>query len=87
MVLWWIANVVLLVVVIPVVVLLLHRLRRPVLEIRRYADDVHAHTVPALAALDAVADLADTRDRVRTLRTQVASYGASVARILGSEGR
>lgn len=82
MLLWWIANVVLLAVVIPVVVFLLHRLHRPVLEIRAYAEDALEHGVLAIAALDPIDDLAETRDRIALLKTQVAGYGATVARIL-----
>jgi hypothetical protein len=81
-VLWWIANALLLLVVIPVVVLLLHRLRRPVIEIRRYAEDALEHGVLAIAELDAVDDLVETRERIAVLRTQVAAYGGSVARLL-----
>lgn len=82
MVLWWIANAVLLLVVIPVVVALLHRLRRPVLEIRAYAEDALEHGVLAIAALDPIDDLEETRDRVGVLKDQVAGYGATVARLL-----
>jgi hypothetical protein len=81
-VLWWIANALLLLVVIPAVVLLLHRLRRPVIEIRRYAEDALEHGVLAIAELDAVDDLVETRERIAVLRTQVAAYGGSVARLL-----
>lgn len=82
MVLWWIANAVLLLVVIPVVVLLLHRLRRAVLEIRGYTEDALEHGVLAIAELDAIDDLVETRQRVTVLKDQVAGYGATVARIL-----
>lgn len=82
MLLWWIANAVLLLVVIPVVVALLHRLRRPVLEIRAYAEDALEHGVLAIAALDPIDDLEETRDRVGVLKDQVAGYGAAVARLL-----
>lgn len=82
MVLWWIANLLLLLVVIPLVVVLLHRLRRPVLEIRRYAEDALEHGVLAIAELDAVDELVETRERIALLRTQVAAYGGSVARLL-----
>jgi signal transduction histidine kinase len=81
-VLWWIANAVLLLVVVPVVALLLHRLRQPVLEIRGYAEDALEHGVLAIAALDPIDDLVETRERVAVLKEQVAGYGASVARIL-----
>lgn len=83
MTLWWIANGLLLLVIIPVVALLLHRLREPVLEIRAYADDVLEHGVLALANLDAVDELVETRQRVSVLKEQVITYGGAVARILG----
>jgi hypothetical protein len=81
-VLWWIANALLLLVIIPAVVLLLHRLHRPVVEIRRYAEDALEHGVLAIAELDAVDDLVETRERIALLRTQVTAYGGSVARLL-----
>lgn len=80
--LWWIGNAVLLLVVVPAVVLLLHRLRQPVLEIRGYAEDALEHGVLAIAALDSIDDLAETRERIAVLKDQVAGYGATVARIL-----
>lgn len=82
MVLWWIANALLLLVIIPVVVLLLHRLHRPVEAIRRYAEDALEHGVLAIAELDAVDELVETRERIALLRTQVTAYGGSVARLL-----
>lgn len=83
MTLWWIANILLLVAIIPVVVLLLSRLRAPVIEIRRYADDALEHGVLAIANLDAVDELLVTRDRIKVLKAQVIGYGQAVARILG----
>ena len=83
MTLWWIANILLLVVVIPVVVLLLHKLREPVREIEAYADDILEHGVNAIAELDAVDELVETRERVGVLKEQVVTYGRAVARILG----
>lgn len=83
MTLWWIGNAVFVLVVIPLVVLLLHRLRKPVLEIRRYAEDALEHGVEAIAALDAVDELVETRERIGMLKDQVSAYGGSVARILG----
>lgn len=82
MILWWIGNALFLLVVIPLVVYLLHRLHRPVREIRKYADDTLEHGVLAIAALDAVDDLVETRDRIATLKQQVSAYGGSVAKIL-----
>lgn len=82
MTLWWIGNAVFLLVVIPVVVLLLHNLRTPVIEIRQYADDALEHGVLAIANLDAVDELVETRDRVAILKQQLAAYVGSVGRIL-----
>lgn len=83
MTLWWIANALLLLVIIPVVAFLLHRLREPVREIRAYADDILEHGVGAIGELDAVDELAETRQRIGVLRDQVVTYGQAVARILG----
>lgn len=83
MTLWWIGNAVFLLVVIPLVVLLLHRLRRPVLQIRAYAEDALEHGVLAIAALDPIDELVETRERIGLLKEQVATYGGSVAKILG----
>ncbi|MFP5309625.1 MAG: hypothetical protein ACLGIR_08610 [Actinomycetes bacterium] len=80
---WWIGLALLYGLVLPLVVLLLHRLRRPVLEIRRYVDDTLEHGVLAIAALDAVDELVETRDRIATVKQQVAAYGGNVARLLG----
>lgn len=79
---WWIGLVVVYVVVLPLVVLLLHRLHRPVAEIQRYAEDTLEHGVLAIAALDAVDELVETRERIGVLKGQVAAYGGSVARLL-----
>lgn len=79
---WWIGNVVVVLVVLPLVAALLHRLHEPVREIRQYADDTLEHGVLAIAALDAVDELAETRERIGMLKDQVAAYGGSVARIL-----
>jgi hypothetical protein len=79
---WWIGLALLYGLVLPLVVLLLHRLRRPVLEIRRYVDDTLEHGVLAIAALDAVDELVETRDRIGTVKQQVAAYGGNVARLL-----
>lgn len=75
MVWWWIGNAVFLLVVIPLVVLLLYNLRRPVIEIRDYIDDVLEHGVLAISALDAVEDLLETRDRIKDVKAGVVRYG------------
>lgn len=82
MTLWWIGNGVLALVIIPVVVLLLHRLHLQVLEIRAYADDTLEHGVLAIAELDAIDELVETRERIGTLKDQAITYGGAVAAIL-----
>lgn len=82
MTLWWIGNIVFLFVVIPLVVFLLHKLREPVIEIRSYAADALEHGVLAIAALDATEELLTTRERVATLKGQLAAYGGVVDELL-----
>jgi hypothetical protein len=84
MVWWWIGNVVLLVVVAPVVVLLLHRLMRPVREIRDYADDVLEHAGGALEALGAADGLTETRALVGEAGRGVRDYAAAVDELISS---
>lgn len=82
MTLWWIGNVVFLLVVIPVVILLLRSLSRPVFEIRDYVDDVLEHGVLAIAALDSVEELLDTRELVKDVGAGVGRYGAAIDDLL-----
>lgn len=82
MTLWWIGNIVFLFVIIPVVVLLLRGLREPVLEIDRYASDALEHGVLAIAALDAVDELATTRQYAGEVKEQLVEYGACLDEIL-----
>lgn len=82
MVWWWIGNAVFLLVVIPLVVVLLNNLRRPVTEIRDYIDDTLEHGVLAIAALDAVEDLLETRDRVKNVKADVLRYGDALDRLI-----
>lgn len=82
MVWWWIGNAVFLLVVIPLVVILLNSLRRPVTEIRDYIDDTLEHGVLAIAALDAVEDLLETRDRVKDVKADVLRYGDALDRLI-----
>jgi hypothetical protein len=79
---WWIGNAVFLLVVIPVVLLLLTRLLRPVLEIRDYVDDTLEHGVLAIAALDGVEGLVDTRALVKEVGGGVQRYGAALDDLL-----
>lgn len=82
MVWWWIGNAVFLLVVIPLVLVLLNNLRRPVTEIRDYIDDTLEHGVLAIAALDAVEDLLETRDRVKDVKADVLRYGDALDRLI-----
>lgn len=82
MIWWWIGNAVFLLVVIPVVLFLLDKLRRPVIEIRDYVDDTLEHGVLAIAALDAVDDLVETRDQVKELKAGVLRYGDALDDLL-----
>lgn len=82
MVWWWIGNAVFLLVIIPVVVMLLYSLRRPVIEIRDYIDDTLEHGVLAIAALDAVEELLETRDHVKDVRAGVARYGRALDELI-----
>lgn len=82
MILWWIGNIVFLFVVIPVVVILLRSLRDPVIEIDRYASDALEHGVLAIANLDAVDQLATTREHARQINQQLTQYGQALDQIL-----
>ncbi|MDQ4144037.1 MAG: hypothetical protein M3198_09900 [Actinomycetota bacterium] len=82
MVLWWIGNLVFLFVIIPVVVLLLHGLLKPVIEIGRYTQDILEHGVAAVAQLDAVSELGQTRQTVNGVSSDLQRYGNALSRVL-----
>lgn len=82
MVLWFIGNLVLLLVVAPVCILFLNRVRRPILEIKAYADDILDHGVKLTGTLDSVPKLLRTRELSATARQGVGRYGAALQRIL-----
>jgi hypothetical protein len=75
---WWIGNVALLLVVAPAVAVLLHRLMRPVREIRDYADDILEHAGLALRELQAAEGLHETRSLVGEAGAGVQRYAAAV---------
>ncbi len=81
MALWWLGNLIFLAVVIPVVVTLLNNLMEPIVEIRRYGDDVLEHGVLLIAALDAVDELETTRDELAKVSAGVGSYGAALKQL------
>lgn len=82
MALWFIGNVVLLAVVAPVCILFLNRVRRPILEIKAYADDILDHGVKLTGTLDSVPKLLRTRELTSTAREVTGRYGAALQRIL-----
>ncbi|MEX2619800.1 MAG: hypothetical protein WD250_06235 [Egibacteraceae bacterium] len=81
MALWWLGNLIFVAVVIPVVVTLLNNLMEPIVEIRRYGDDVLEHGVLLIAALDAVDELENTRDLLAEVSSGVKSYGAALKQL------
>lgn len=68
MIWWWIGNAVLALVVIPTVALLALRVVRPLLEIRKYAEDILEHGLGAAGELEAVPDLLRTRELTAAAR-------------------
>lgn len=82
MILWWIGAILLLFVIVPVVALVLHRLLRPALEIKAYADDIAqsgALFAPHLAG--AVEELATTQRLVAKVRPELARYAQALERL------
>lgn len=82
MTLWWIGNIVFVAVIIPVVALLLHRLLRPVLQIKEYADDIAQNGglfAPHLA--DAVNELVTTQTLVAAVRPELERYCQALERL------
>ncbi len=74
MILMWIGNVILLFVVIPVVVIILRRVITPASEIKTYADDITEHVPQFAPHLEALSDLATTRQLVREVNTGLERY-------------
>lgn len=72
--LWWIANAVFLLAIVPVVVLILIQVLTPIIEIRKYADDINEHGGLFGPHLDATAELATTRRLVSELKGGVVAY-------------
>ncbi|HVM00974.1 MAG TPA: hypothetical protein VM324_16915 [Egibacteraceae bacterium] len=79
--LWlWVLGIIIL-AVIPVVITLLNNLMEPIVEIKRYADDVLEHGVLLIAALDGVDLLEETRDQTAQVAAGVKSYGAALQQL------
>jgi len=79
--LWWIANAVFLLVIVPVVVLILIQVLTPIMEIRRYADDIAEHGGLFGPHLEATAELDETRRLVKQLNNGVLAYCQAIDRI------
>jgi hypothetical protein len=79
--LWWIANAVFLLVIVPVVVMILIKVLTPIIEIRRYADDIGEHGGLFGPHLDATAELATTSRLVKELNGGVLAYCQALDRI------
>lgn len=80
---WWAAVIAFIVLILPVVALVLHRLLRPALQIKAYADDVAENAAlfpPHLHA--AVQELAHTDDLVAELRPQIERYAQALKRLV-----
>ncbi len=78
---WWIGNLLLFFVVIPVVLLFLNRVLRPVMEIRRYVDDVLEHGVSLSGTVDCIPMLITTCELATACRLNVTRYGLALARL------
>lgn len=82
MTLWWIGVIVFVVVILPVVALILHRLLRPALQIKSYADDITPKVGlfgPHIAG--AVSELATTQRLVARVRPELERYGRALERL------
>lgn len=83
MTLWWIGGALLVGVVVPVVAVVLHRLLRPALQIKAYADDVAASVVQFPGHIElAVAELASAQQLVAQARPELERYIAAVERLI-----
>ncbi len=82
MTLWWIGVIVFVLVILPVVALILHRLLRPALQIKSYADDI----TPRVALFGphiggAVSELATTQRLVAQVRPELERYSRALERL------
>ncbi len=79
---WWIGLVVLYLVVIPLVVHLAENIRRRVLEIKRYSDDVVEHGTAIVRNLEPVPALVETRELISRITKGLGGYLGSVDKLL-----
>jgi len=81
MILLWIGNVIFLFVIIPVVVIILRRVLAPATEIKAYADDINEYGTQLAPHLEALGELATTRELVRQANTDLERYVRALDRI------
>lgn len=74
MTLLWIGNLIFVFVVLPVVVIILRRVITPALEIKTYADDITQYGAQFAPHLEALSDLATTRELVRQINADLERY-------------
>lgn len=79
MTLWWIADFVLIVVVLPVVVAILIQVLIPIVQIKRYADDIIAAGAQFGPHLDEITgELVKTRDLVKVAGPMLGRYARAI---------
>ena len=81
MILLWIGNAIFLLVVIPAVVIILRRVLSPATEIKYYADDITPHVAQFGPHLEALGELATTRELVRQVNTDLERYARALERM------
>lgn len=79
MTLWWIADFVLIVVVLPVVVAILIQVLIPIMQIKKYADDIIESGAQFGPHLDEiVGELSKTRDLVKVAGPMIGRYSRAI---------
>ena len=82
MTLWWIGFIVLTFVVVPVVVAILLQVLTPIMQIRKYAEDITEHVALFPPHLDyTVEELLKTRDLVKTASPLLGRYVQAIDRL------
>lgn len=81
MILLWIGNLIFLFVVIPVVLVILRRVLAPAKEIGYYADDIEEQVSQFAPHLEALGELATTRELVSQVNTDLERYVRALERI------
>lgn len=81
MILLWIGNLIFLLVVIPAVLVVLRRVHSPATEIKLYADDITEQVSQFAPHLDALGELATTRELARQVNTDLERYARALERM------